>query len=84
MITPTTSSRRSGLSASHHETETGAGGAFSVGAIARTEMAGPEPAMRAETAYLALLGQATSCAREDGTLTLFDEGGNESLIFSAA
>jgi heat shock protein HslJ len=61
----------------------GPGSAFSVGQIASTEMAGPEPAMRAEGAYLTLLGQARSYRVEAGRLTLFDAGGNESLIFDA-
>jgi len=63
--------------------ETGADGAFSVSEIASTMMAGPEPDMRAEQAYIELLDGAASCALEGDTLTLFDEGGNESLIFSA-
>ena len=61
----------------------GPGDAFSVGPLASTRMAGPEPAMRAETAYLMLLGQATSYKRADGKLTLYDKGGNESLIFES-
>jgi len=56
---------------------------FKVGSIASTEMAGPEPAMRAEGAYLTLLGQAHSYRVDAGRLTLFDAGGNESLIFEA-
>jgi heat shock protein HslJ len=59
----------------------GPGAAFSVGPLASTEMAGPEPAMRAETAYLTLLGQAESYKMAGGVLTLYDGGGNESLIF---
>ena len=62
----------------------GPGNAFAIGAIASTEMAGPAPAMRAEGAYLTLLGQARSYRVEAGRLTLFDAGGNESLIFEAA
>ncbi len=62
----------------------GRGAAFSVGPLACTEMAGPEPAMRAEAAYLALLGQAKSYKMADRKLTLYDKGGNESLIFEAA
>jgi heat shock protein HslJ len=62
----------------------GPGSAFSVGQIASTEMAGPEPAMRAEGAYLTLLGQARSYRVEAGRLTLLDAGGNESLSFEAA
>jgi len=57
------------------------GSAFSVGELVVTLMAGPEPAMRAERAYLTLLAQARSYEVADGTLTLYDGGGNESLIF---
>ena len=60
---------------------TGSGGSFAVDAIASTEMAGPEPAMRAEHAYMTLLQQARSYSLDGRTLTLFDEHGNESLIF---
>jgi len=62
----------------------GRGDAFSVGPLACTEMAGPEPAMRAESAYMTLLGQAKSFKVADGKLTLYDKGGNQSLIFEAA
>ena len=58
--------------------------AFSVGQLASTQMAGAEPAMRAEGAYLTLLGQARSYRVEAGRLTLLDAGGNESLSFEAA
>ena len=58
--------------------------AFSVGQIAATEMAGPEPAIRAESAYLTLLGQAASFKLTSRRLTLYDQGGNESLLFDAA
>jgi heat shock protein HslJ len=57
-------------------------GAFSVGQLATTLMAGPEPAMRAEHAYVTLLQQARSYSLKGQTLTLFDENGNESLIFA--
>ncbi|MCY7353484.1 MAG: META domain-containing protein [Lysobacter sp.] len=58
-----------------------ADGAFSVGPLQSTEMAGPEPAMRAEGAYMTLLGQASSYTMTGGKLTLYGKGGNESLIF---
>ena len=64
--------------------EADADGAFSVGELVSTMMAGPEPDMQAETTYLELLKAATSYKVEDGTLTLSDAGGNESLVFSAA
>lgn len=57
--------------------------AFSVGAIASTKMAGPEPDMRAESMYLTLLSEARSAAVDGDTLTLSDTNGNESLIFTA-
>ena len=60
------------------------GGAFSAGPLVSTEMAGPEPAMRAEGAYLQLLGQANSYNAGRGKLTLYDKGGNESLVFRAS
>ena len=39
--------------------------------------------MRAEQAYLELLSQAKSYTLDGGVLTLFDQNGNESLIFAA-
>jgi len=62
----------------------GPGDAFSVGDLASTMMAGPEPDMRAEQAYLKLLSQVESCKLTARGLTLFDQNGNESLIFTAA
>jgi heat shock protein HslJ len=62
----------------------GPGDAFSVGDLASTMMAGPEPDMRAEQAYLKLLAGAKSYKLGVGGLTLFDQNGNESLIFEAA
>lgn len=61
--------------------EAGSDGAFSAGPLAATEMAGPEPAMRAEAMYLTLLGEARSFRITGSQLTLLDGGGNESLIF---
>ena len=59
-------------------------GAFSVGTLAGTLMAGPELAMRAESAYLTLIGQASSYKLANGRLTLYDKDGNESLIFEVS
>lgn len=59
----------------------GPGDAFTVGDLASTMMAGPEPDMRAEQAYLTLLSQARSYELKGEGLTFFDENGNESLIF---
>jgi heat shock protein HslJ len=64
--------------------EAGSDGAFSVGDLATTMMAGPEPDMRAETTYLELLAGASSYTVEDRTLTLSDADGNASLIYAAA
>ena len=61
----------------------GPGDAFSVGDLAGTMMAGPAPDMRAEGAYLTLLSQAKSYKLGGVGLTLFDQNGNESLIFEA-
>ena len=77
-------SGNSGVNTYSGSYQAGPGEAFSVGQIAATEMAGPEPAMRAESAYLTLLGQAKSFKAADGRLTLYDQGGNESLLFDAA
>lgn len=62
----------------------GSDNTFSAGPLVATRLAGPEPAMRAEGAYVTLLAQAKSGKMADGKLTLYDKGGNESLIFEAA
>ena len=56
---------------------------FSVGDLASTMMAGPEPDMEAEAAYVGLLEDAASFHVTDTTLTLFGSDGAESLIFTA-
>jgi heat shock protein HslJ len=61
----------------------GSGETFSVGQLAGTRMAGPAPATRAEDAYLTLLAEARSYDLRGARLTLFDGGGNESLVFEA-
>ena len=61
----------------------GPGGSITLGALAMTEMAGPEPAMRAESAYQQLLAQVGSYKVADGSLTLYDKDGNESLVFQS-
>jgi len=76
-------SGNSGVNSYSGPYDLGPGNAFSVGQLAVTQMAGPEPAMRAESAYLTLLAQAKSFKTADGKLTLYDQGGNESLIFEA-
>ena len=75
-------SGNSGVNSYSGPCKLGPGDAFSAGPFSGTTMAGPEPAMRAEKAYLTLLGQAKSFKMADGKLTLYDKGGNESLIFA--
>lgn len=77
-------SGNSGVNSYSGTYQVGPGDAFSVGQLAVTEIAGSEPAMRAEGAYLTLLGQAKSYKVATGRLTLYDQGGNESLLFEAA
>jgi heat shock protein HslJ len=60
------------------------GSSFSTGELARTLMAGPEPAMRAEHVFLQLLAQARTYSLADGILTLADANGNQLLIFDRA
>jgi len=57
-------------------------GAFWVGSLVSTKMAGPEPAMRAESLYFELLRQARAFKAETEELTLLDGHGNELLIFA--
>lgn len=60
----------------------GHGNTLAVGPVVLTRMAGPEPAMRAESAFLALLGDARSWRIDGRHLILFDAGGNERLVFA--
>jgi heat shock protein HslJ len=53
-----------------------------VGAVAATKMAGPEPAMQAETLYLTLLQAVAGWRLEGTTLTLLDADGQPSLVFT--
>jgi heat shock protein HslJ len=62
--------------------EVGPDDEFSTGDIASTMMAGPADAMRAEQLYFELLGAAASYQVVGGTLTLFDEFGDEALVFA--
>ncbi len=75
---------QSGVNSYGGDYKTGSGGSFEVGEIVSTLMAGPEPAMRAETIFHELLKQARKYAVEGDTLTLSDANGNQLLIFSAA
>jgi heat shock protein HslJ len=77
-------SGRSAVNSYSGSYEVGPGSAFGVGQLSSTRMAGPEPAMRAEGAYMTLLAQARSYEVREDRLTLFDAGGNESLVFAAA
>lgn len=62
----------------------GPGDEFSVGELASTMMAGPEPDMAAEAAYTRLLQDAATFNLSGATLTLFGSDGAESLVFSGA
>ena len=62
----------------------GPGDAFSVGELTVGGVGGIGPDMRAERAYLTLLGEARSFKRSGGRLTLFDRHGDEALAFEAA
>lgn len=57
-------------------------GAFEAGEIASTMMAGPEPAMAAEAAYLKLLASARGFRIEGDRLTLLDGDDTAQLIFA--
>jgi len=57
-------------------------GTFSVGVLVQTLMAGPEPAMQAESTFFELLKQARSYERDDDHLTLLAEGGSQLLVFA--
>jgi len=61
----------------------GPDGAFTVGSLACTRMAGPEDAMRAETAYFGLLGKARRCSVSGQTLTILDGSNATILTFTA-
>jgi heat shock protein HslJ len=76
-------SGNSGVNSYSGTYKAGTGASFGVGPLVSTLMAGPEPAMKAETTYLQLLDAAESYKVSGSTLTLYDAGGNESLIFTA-
>jgi heat shock protein HslJ len=63
---------------------TGDDGAFSVGELISTMMAGPEADMQAETDYMTLLAAAKKYEVSGKTLTLLDADGNESLVYAEA
>jgi heat shock protein HslJ len=63
---------------------TAAAGSLTIGETIMTMMAGPEPAMQAETTYHELLRQVRGYTLAGDQLTLTDEGGNELLIFGRA
>src|SRR5665647_947143 len=59
------------------DSEAASAGGFSTGELARTLMAGPEPAMRAEDVFFQLLSGARTYSLADGKLTLCDANGNQ-------
>ena len=62
----------------------GPGRRFTPGDLAVTAMGGLGPDMKAESAYLSLLGKATSFARHGDRLTLSDRRGDTILVYQAA
>ena len=62
--------------------ELGADGTMKIGPLAGTQMAGPEPLMRVESAYLQLLAKCDSYRVAGSKLTLYT-GGTETLIYEA-
>lgn len=64
------------------QVQAGADGTMTFGPVASTEMAGPPPAMRAETAYFAALPQVTGWEVADDLLTLKGTSG-PLLVFAA-
>ena len=79
-----TVSGESGSNSYSGEYTADAGGGFKAGPLAGTMMAGPQPAMDAEAAYLRRLEAARSYAVSGGTLVLKDADGKDSLIFTSA
>ena len=77
-------SGRSGVNQYSGPYTLGRGHEFLAGPFVGTRMAGPEPAMRAESGYLSLLREAKSYRFVDGRLKLFDTGGNQILSFERA
>ena len=61
----------------------GPGITMAIGPLASTRMAGPEPAMRAERTYLALLSDSRKFQLRDGRLTLRDGNDDITLVFEA-
>lgn len=57
------------------------GGEFSTRDVSMTEIAGPEPAMRAERMYMQLLRDARQYRRTAERLVLMDANGNDLLYF---
>jgi heat shock protein HslJ len=77
-------SGNSGVNTYSGAVRVGPSAAFAAGPLTSTEMAGPAPAMRGESVYMTLLSEAKSFKTAEGKLTLYDAGGNESLLFEAA
>jgi len=64
--------------------ETGPDGAFSIGPLSSTMMAATGDEGRAEKIFFDLLESAASYEVVGDTLTLFDEFGDEALVFASA
>ena len=74
-------SGKAAVNAYNGEYKAAEGGAFALGPIAATEMAGSEDAMRAEGIYFHLLEQAKRYSADPSTLRLRDSGNNVLLVF---
>jgi heat shock protein HslJ len=62
----------------------GPGVTMAIGPLATTRMAGPQPAMHAESTYLALLSGSKKFQVLDGRLTLRDGNDDVTLVFVAS
>ena len=63
---------------------TGPGDEFSIGPLSSTMLGGMGAEGRAERVYFDRLKAAVTFSREGDTLTLFDESGDEALVFKRA
>ena len=64
--------------------ETGSDGEFSIGPLSSTMIGATGDEARAERIFFDLLESAASCEVVGDTLTLFDEFGDEALVFTSA
>ncbi|MGV8084035.1 MAG: META domain-containing protein [Coriobacteriia bacterium] len=77
-------SGRSGVNSYSGPYRAASGGSFSASNLAMTEMAGPEPAMKAESLYIGLLIESTNYRLDGARLVLSDANGRTTLVFERA